>query len=401
MSEFIEKKTFVTENDEKMTHYVIYKSPIAFDELKNLPKTVLSYYEKERTIREEYVCCRLSSDRKNVFVGIKRIQLKKLGSNFAPKAQWDNYFSLINGTIHGNGYRVDDNIMKAFLMELGLENLAIPLGENNDKPHYNQILRLVNKQIIKQILSGKIRTREELLLANFKTKYGITTVRPSTIEKWITTADCDNISGITTIKAVVAPEKIDLTLRKALKMKFEETVLFNKVTQMARDLDCNIDPEEDTFQRFITCKRLAAKKIDTLAQYGVLDLVKDEQVQFSYTATLANMTPITSEIEKLKICEAHNIYEGHINLSESNTVFFLYKKDSEESIIEISKPNNKNDLVTCIRNGYGFNCPNRELIQRQVKKNTKEILKMLASKISNPKPEPEPKPLNPEDDYPF
>lgn len=399
MSEFIEKKTFVTENGEKMTHYVIYKSPIAFDELKNLPKTVLSYYEKEGTIREEYVCCRISNDRKNVFVGIKRIQLKKLGNNFTPKAQWDNYFSLINGTIHGNGYRVDDNIMKAFLMELGLENLAIPLGENNDKPYFNQILRLVNKQIIKQILSGKIRTREELLLANFKTKYGVTTVRPSTIEKWITTAGCDNISGVTTIKAVVAPEKIDLTLRKALKMNFEETVLFNKVTQMARDLDYSIDPEEDIFQRFRTCKRLAAKKIDTLAQYGVLGLVKDKQVQFPYTTTLANMTPIASEIEKLKICEAHNINEGYINLSISNTVFFLYKKNSEESIIEISKPDNKNNLVTCIRNGYGFNCPNRELIQRQVKKNMKEILKMLASKISDPKPEPEP--LNPEDDYPF
>ncbi len=395
MAIYTEKINYGTdENGTTTTRYNIDKSPIAFDELKKLPKAVLAHYYNRGDLVENYILCRIDNDRKNVFVGRRHIGLKKLGANYAVKGEWVSKFSIINGKFRGENYR--DSVMFTILAEeLGAQNISEPiidLPTGASVQTYEKVQpELINKTVIKKLVAGKIRTREDLLIESFKSKYGITTASPETIEKWFQMSIYDgNINGISTIKAAVAPEHLDYAIKKACRISKtqHEYRAFNMVTKYAREVGCTIDPHGNLPQMLETARKLIGRYYDILVEYNAF---RNCIIKYNHPAYLKNMEPITSTAQGYKICTSMNLTNAIIDcnqpLDSPETMTFHYRDDKNEGILIMTRNNSENGLkfnYTYYKNNFIETSGKdiHEIIEKQIKKNSKQLIEMLQSKTA-------------------
>lgn len=357
----------ISDNTEEVTrHYYLKKAEVPADEILKMPPYIQKIY-KEKGPLEKYISVRYSRDMKNVFVGHKIISLKEYGQTITVKSELDSHIALKDGKIYGS--TKNDLLINVLFEELGCyQKLCTPIGDTQPKPQYT--MKYITKVTLKQILSGKIRTREQLLVSYLKTSLKITTVRATTFEKW--EKETMPIS-LQKLQAVVGADKLELAMLRILKGNLD-TRPFMALIDLATVFNTRVDPTADIYTLAGQYLSLLRKGADMQEKYG---LIKESPDQ--HPLVLQHMRQITSEKEKYVL---ENIMGTSIKINPTKfqQVPFIYEKDNQFALVRIDIINYPNFALHAPtwHKTTDFNLI-RQSIERTLKKNRKAFAKLIES----------------------
>lgn len=357
----------ISDNAEGVTrHYYLHKADVSIDEIQKMPPYIQRIY-KEKGSLEEYISVRYSRDMKNVFVGHKVISLKEYGQTITPKTEWTSHIALTDGKVYGDTR--SGELINTLFEELGCyQQLCTPIGET--EPSLERSLKYITKVTLKQILSGKVKTREQLLVSYLKTSLKITAVRAQTFEKW--EKERKTIS-LQKLQAVVGDDKMDLAMLRILNRGLDIKP-FIRLVDLATVFDTRVDPTADIYTLYNQHLSLLRKGADMQEKYG---LIKESPDQ--HPLVLQHMRQVTSEKEKYVL---ENIMDASIatNPGQFGQVPFIYEKDNEFVLVRICI-NNYPDFIMHTPTWYESSDFKllRKSIERTLKKNRKAFIQLIES----------------------
>lgn len=357
----------ISDNAEGVTrHYYLHKADMSIDEIQKIPPYIQKIY-KEKGSLEEYISVRYSKDMKNVFIGHKVISLKEYGQTITPKSEWTSHIALTDGKVYGD--TKSGELIKTLFEELGCyQELCTPMGKT--KPELECSLKYITKVTLKQILSGKVKTREQLLVSYLKTSLKITTVRAGTFERW--EKERKTIS-LQKLQAVVGDDKMDLAMLRILNRGLD-TRAFISLVDLATVFDARVDPTADIYTLYNQHLSLLRKGADMQEKYGLIKESPDR-----HPLVLQHMRQVTSEKEKYVL---ENIMDIRIetNPGQLRYVPFIYEKNNEFILVRISIKHYPDFVIhtPTWHEGSDFDLI-RESIKRTLKKNRKAFAQLIES----------------------